>query len=190
MSGRVVQRLSVVLLLLVVVFGSVAVYYSVGLTAETRKVAALQQVANELQNRIGQLEQRLSALDASTRNVSVLGFNPVVIYDSANESVVTVQGSKIVPVLTIFGPQQSIESVIGSGFVVNYANAHYVLTNFHVIDGVVSVTVTFWNGDAYSGKVIGGDALSDLAVISSKLRQLICTPLTSPHPRHSRWERR
>jgi len=166
MSRRVFQGLLVTLLLLVVVFGSLAVYYNTALGAETTKVSALQQAANELQNRNGQLEQQVSALDTSTRNVSVLGFNPVMIYDGANQSVVTIQGTKTATVLTIFGPQQSIESVIGSGFVIDYANSSYVLTNYHVVDGVVNVTVTFWNGDAYLGKVIGVDALSDLAVVS------------------------
>jgi S1-C subfamily serine protease len=80
--------------------------------------------------------------------------------------VVTVQGSKVVTVLTLFGPEQSVEGIVGSGFLVDYANSDYVLTNFHVVDGVVNVTVTFWNGDAYPAKVVGGDALSDLAVLS------------------------
>src|SRR5208337_1032967 len=102
-----------------------------------------------------QLEQRLSSLDQSSRNASVLGFNAVAIYDSANESVVTVQGSKLVTVLTLLGPQQSVDSIVGSGFVVNYANSDYVLTNFHVVDGAENITVTFWNGDAYPAKVIG-----------------------------------
>jgi len=158
--------LLVILVLLVVLFGSVALYYNVALGAETAKVTALQQATAELQRRNSQLEERLSSLDQSTPNASVLGFNPVEVYESTNRSVVTIQGSKIAAVLTLFGPQQSIESVIGSGFVIDYANLHYVLTNFHVIDGIVNATVTFRDGDAYPVTVIGSDALSDLAVVS------------------------
>jgi S1-C subfamily serine protease len=95
-----------------------------------------------------------------------LGFNPVAVYESANRSVVTIQGSKVATVLTLFGPRQGIEGVIGSGFVIDYANSYCILTNFHVVDGIVNATVTFWDGDAYPAKVVGLDALSDLAVVS------------------------
>jgi len=166
MSAVIHKRLTVVLLLLVVVSGTVAVYCNAALMVQAAKVSALQQANGELQGQNAELEQRLGTLDQSARNASVLGFNAVAIYDGANESVVTVQGSKIVTVLTLFGPQQSIDSVVGSGFVVDYANSDYLLTNFHVVDGVVNITVTFWNGDAYPAKVIGSDALSDLAVLS------------------------
>ena len=160
------KRLTVVLVLLVVVFGIVAAYCNATLIVQATKVSSFEQANDELQTQNAILEQRLSSLDQSARNASVLGFNAVAIYDSANESVVTVQGAKIVTVLTIFGPQQSVDSIVGSGFIVDYANSDYVLTNFHVVDGVVNVTVTFWNGDAYPAKVIGSDALSDLAVLS------------------------
>jgi len=160
------KRLTVVLVLLVVVFGIVAAYCNATLIVQATKVSSFEQANDELQTQNSILEQRLSSLDQSARNASILGFNAVAIYDSANESVVTVQGAKIVTVLTIFGPQQSVDSIVGSGFIVDYANSDYVLTNFHVVDGVVNVTVTFWNGDAYPAKVIGSDALSDLAVLS------------------------
>jgi S1-C subfamily serine protease len=166
MSGKASRRLSVLLVLLVVLFGSIALYYSVALGTETTKLAALQQATDELQLRNTQLEQRLSSVNQSTPNASALGFDPVEVYESANRSVITIQGSKIATVLTLFGPQQGIESVIGSGFVIDYANSYYVLTNFHVVDGMVNATVTFWDGDAYPAKVVGLDALSDLAVVS------------------------
>ena len=175
MSGIVYKRLSIALLLLVVVFGATLVYFNSAVAAESTKLSTLEQVTAELQARNGQLEQRLSSLDQSSVNSSVLQFNPVLIYDSANDSVVTIQGSKAVVALTLFGPQQSIESVIGSGFVIDYADAYYVLTNFHVVDGAANITVTFWNGDAYPAKVIGSDPLSDLAVIS------INAPLSDLH---------
>ena len=160
------KKLTVALLLLVIAFGTVDVYYNSTLTVQATKAYALQQANGELQTENAELEQRLSALDQSSRNASALGFNSVAIYDSTNQSVVTVQGSKLVTVLTLLGPQQSVESMVGSGFVINYGNSDYILTNFHVVDGAVNITATFWNGDAYPAKVIGNDALSDLAVLS------------------------
>ena len=158
--------MSASLVLLVVLFGSIALYYSVALGAEAAKVPTLQQATDELQRKNSQLEQRLSSLNQPTSNASTLGFSPVDVYESANRSVVTIQGFKIVTVLTLFGPQQGVERVIGSGFVIDYANSYYVLTNFHVVDGIVNATVTFWDGDAYPAKVVGSDAFSDLAVLS------------------------
>lgn len=160
------KRLTVALLLLVVVFGAVAAYDAAALTAQASKVYAVQQTNDELQSRNTELEQHLASLDGSASNVSVLGFNSVTIYDSANRSVVTVQGFKTISMLTILGPQQPIETIEGSGFVIDYANSQYVLTNFHVVDGAVNVTVTFWNGDAYPATVVGSDALSDIALLS------------------------
>jgi S1-C subfamily serine protease len=57
--------------------------------------------------------------------------------------------------------------VLGSGFVVDYSNAYYIVTNFHVIDSTVNTTVTFWDGNSYPAKVVGSDSLSDIAVITT-----------------------
>ena len=51
----------------------------------------------------------------------------------------------------------------GSGFVLTPDG--YIATNYHVIDGADTVKVTFYNGDSYDAKVIGGDEDYDIAVI-------------------------
>jgi S1-C subfamily serine protease len=109
-------------------------------------------------------------------NTSVSQLNPVAIYESSNRSVVTVQGSKVVVVVTLFGSQEAVESVIGSGFVISGTNSDYVITNFHVVDGVVNTTVTFWNGDSFPAEIVGTDAYSDLSVLSVK------APTSDLHP--------
>jgi S1-C subfamily serine protease len=52
----------------------------------------------------------------------------------------------------------------GSGVVVDAA-AGYVLTNFHVIRGAELAEVTFGDGRAVAGQVIGTDPVSDLALV-------------------------
>jgi S1-C subfamily serine protease len=79
---------------------------------------------------------------------------------------VTIQGDEVVTVNTVYGPQTSIGTVLGSGFVVMYQNSYYVVTNYHVVNGVSNMTVTFWNGDAYQGRVVGTDGYSDLAIVA------------------------
>jgi S1-C subfamily serine protease len=145
------------------------VYYNSALASANAKVASLQESVGKLRNQLSSTQPQ--------GNVSVVGLNPVAIYASSNDSVVTVQGSRSVTVLTIFGPQTSVESVLGSGFVIENSDSYLVVTNFHVVDSMVNTTVTFWNGDAYVATVVGSDPYSDIAVLSTKAPQNDLHPL-------------
>jgi S1-C subfamily serine protease len=61
-------------------------------------------------------------------------------------------------------PLQGESTSLGSGFIQDAAKG-LIITNNHVIQGSNTVDVTFANGNTYSAKVIGTDALSDLAVL-------------------------
>ena len=55
----------------------------------------------------------------------------------------------------------------GTGFVYKKdGDTAYVLTNNHVIEGGNKVTLTFTNGQVIEAKIVGSDALSDIAVLS------------------------
>jgi S1-C subfamily serine protease len=161
-------KILAVLLVLVIGFAAIAIYSSIALTEESSKVNALQKTAAELQTRNSQLESNLSFLSRLQSNVTIYGIDPARIYGNSNRSVVTIQGSEVTIVDTIFGPQRAITSVLGSGFVIDYSNSYYLVTNFHVVDGIVNATVTFWNGEAYPAKIVGSDAYSDIAVIATQ----------------------
>jgi S1-C subfamily serine protease len=165
-----------VLIVVVMVLASMAAFYNFSLASANAKVNSLERSTAGLQERNVELQSMLSVVQ-SRENVSAVSLNPVWIYDNANRSVVTIQGSKIVTVLTLFGPQNTVGSVLGSGFVVKYAGSYFVATNFHVVDGLVNVTETFWNGDAYRATVIGSDPYSDLAVLSTPAPQSDLHPL-------------
>lgn len=103
---------------------------------------------------------------APALNGSVAGtIDAVQIYKDANASVVTVDGYVTTTVGVFFGSATVQEEVLGSGFVMSYDNANYIVTNFHVVDGSNNMTVVFWNGDAYPATVVGTDPYSDLAVV-------------------------
>lgn len=89
------------------------------------------------------------------------------IYAKSNRSVVTIQGVKLEIADTGSGLEKSSVAVLGSGFTVQYSGSPYLVTNFHVVDSLVNISVTFSNGDAFRGKVVGFDAYSDLAVLST-----------------------
>ena len=51
----------------------------------------------------------------------------------------------------------------GSGFIISEDG--YIVTNYHVIDGAVSIKVTLYNDETYDAKLIGGEELNDVAVL-------------------------
>jgi serine protease Do len=52
---------------------------------------------------------------------------------------------------------------VGSGFIVEKSG--YILTNYHVIEDALRISVTLQNGEEYTAKVIGVDGETDLAVL-------------------------
>jgi 2-alkenal reductase len=105
-------------------------------------------------------------LSASVGSSTTPSINAVQIYTDSNESVVTVDGFTTTSVSGFFGGGETVqEEILGSGFVMSYNNANYIITNFHVVNGVSNMTVIFRNGDAYPASVVGTDPYSDLAVV-------------------------
>src|SRR5262249_9205142 len=112
------------------------------------------------------------------------GFSPVV--KSATPAVVNISSSKIVrsPELGALGPMdESIlqrffsddlmrqfrmprerrERSLGSGVIVNPNG--YILTNSHVVDGATDVKVSLSDDRELTGKIIGTDPGTDIAVL-------------------------
>lgn len=56
----------------------------------------------------------------------------------------------------------------------------YIVTNTHVLDGAKAVTVTTSDGTEYTGKLVGADAVSDIAVLKIEAQGL--TPPNSATP--------
>jgi len=158
----------VAILLLVLALAAVVVYYNGLISQKTSSdnatIGNLQSTIAGLESTTSALRAQVSSLNSSTNST---GAEPALIYSIANRSVVTVQGSEETTTETIFGPQTSISTVLGSGFVTSFQNSYYVITNYHVVDGVSNLTVTFWDGNSYTATVVGTDPYSDLAVVSA-----------------------
>lgn len=58
----------------------------------------------------------------------------------------------------------------GSGFILSKDG--YILTNYHVVKGAETVTVTTYSGDEYSATYIGGEEDYDIAVIKVEAQDL------------------
>ena len=126
-----------------------------------------QALIDSLQSENAQLQAQLAALTQSANGTSP-GLNSIAIYRTDSGGIVTVQGTQS----TGF----SNSTILGSGFVVNYSNADYIVTNYHVVAGVSGVTVTFQDGDAYPATTLGSDGYSDLAVLR------VSAPASEFHP--------
>jgi S1-C subfamily serine protease len=156
------------ILVVAVLLASLLTYSAVSSLRTAPSAAAPQQaLINALESQNAELQRELTAQGPQS-NASLIGLNPVQIYQEASSSVVTVQG--------VEGSGSSNSTVLGSGFATDLSGAHYIVTNFHVVQGVTALTVTFHDGDAYPAAVVGSDGYSDLAVLN------VSAPSSEFHP--------
>ncbi len=118
------------------------------------------QQINSLKNDISNLKNQVSRLSGNQTityvgNVTVQQNSTALIelYQDVKDSVVLVRG--------ITGSETSQ----GSGFVYSFSGVMVVITNYHVVHGATSLSVTFSNGNGYAAKVNGTDPYADLAVL-------------------------
>jgi S1-C subfamily serine protease len=168
--GRHAGTLAVALVL-ALLLGVTVIYYNAQLSQSNNSsnsaIRSLQSQITGLQSSIAVLKaQSQSSNQGGTAGSSSNGTEAQSIFSGAANSVLMIEGDVATTVQTFFGPRTTYSTVLGSGFVITYQGVDYVVTNFHVVDGMANMTVTFSNGDSYIGKVVGTDRYSDLAVVS------------------------
>ena len=133
---------------------------------------------HELQNQVSSLESTQDPNETTGNITYVVGenFSLSQLYDQVKNSVVVVQGMQ--PEYDFFGQIYAYAEVQGSGFVYNSTGQCVIITNYHVIQNAINITVTFTNGDAYASKVVGSDPYEDLAVLSANASEDENSPLT------------
>jgi S1-C subfamily serine protease len=126
---------------------------------------------DKLQNQVTSLQQQLSNIQTAQsinyQNVSVISEENVSVsqlYAQVEDSVVVIR-DMMLSQSDFFG-RAYYSQVQGSGFVYNFEGQNVIVTNYHVINGAVNITVTFSNGNAYSATVLGSDPYAELAVLS------------------------
>ncbi len=174
-NRRAVTRPYWALLVVVIILSSAGTYYLASSTLgrpSNPSVQQLQALVNSLESENAALRNKLASLSPST-NTSILGLNPVAIYKQVSPSVVTVQGVET--------SAAGNSSVLGSGFVTDFQGTNYVVTNYHVVQNVAGLTVTFSDGNAYPAAVVGTDPYVDLAVVSLQASSTEFHPLQIGH---------
>jgi S1-C subfamily serine protease len=152
-----------VIVLLILSASLAALYYEY--TQADQSVSTLNSSVTSLEQQRSTLLQLLSANSTSTSGVPAgnsSGIDTALIYDYANMSVVTIQGLQATN--SFFGT--TYQQVEGSGFVIQEGGSDYIVSNYHVVQNDVNISVTFQDGNAYRGKVVGSDPYSDLAVLT------------------------
>jgi S1-C subfamily serine protease len=96
------------------------------------------------------------------------------LYAEVKDSVVVIRG---VTVQYDIFRRSYYSQVQGSGFVYNFAGQIVVITNYHMVQNVLNITVTFINGNGYAATVLGSDPYADLAVLSTNAPQSEYYPL-------------
>jgi len=151
-----VTRFTAVLIAVSIVVGTVAgglLSYSM----VSKQIADLQNQVSTLQEQVANLRSAQNVTNVFGGNVSLSA-----LYDKIKGSVVTIYGF----ILQTNSSTTYYTQIQGSGFVYNYTGQMIIVTNFHVVNNVVNITVTFIDGDGYRAVVLGSDPYADLAVLS------------------------
>ena len=97
-----------------------------------------------------ELQSKVQILEAKVESLEVNGTVLPDLYERVKDSVVLIRGT----------------TSQGSGFVYNFSETMFVITNYHVVEGAISISVTFSDGNGYAAEVKGTDPYADLAVLS------------------------
>ena len=155
----------IVLFTLGLLVGGLGTYF-----VNTLQVSHLNKDVSDLQSQVAMLRgSQNQTITNQTITIYQNGSSLVEIFANVSESVVLIHGN------------QSDGGVQGSGFVYNYSNRMVILTNFHVIQEVTDLSITFSDGNGYAATVLGTDPYADLAVLSvqAPTDELIPLPVVS-----------
>jgi len=96
------------------------------------------------------------------------------LYKQVENSVVIIRG--LLVQYDFFG-RPYYSQVQGSGFVYSSSSRMVIVTNYHVVENAINITVTLADGDAYAATTLGYDPYADLAALSSSAPQAQLQPL-------------
>jgi len=120
----------------------------------------------DLQNQLFDVQNQMYTLQLNNSNSNNAAEIFSVLYSKVRESIVDIQC--FVPYYNEYGYKIGDGSRTGSGFVTNVRGQQVIVTNNHVINACINITVTFADGSSYVATVLGADMYSDLAILKVK----------------------
>ncbi|MBO3802762.1 MAG: trypsin-like peptidase domain-containing protein [Candidatus Brockarchaeota archaeon] len=156
----------------------VSAVFGYGLLSVQQTILLQKEEIGRLNENLRDLERQVSALTEAVQSRSP---EPSVdlaeLYSRVRGSIVVVQGVVVQRIFTIFGPVLQYSKVQGSGFVCSSTGRNVIVTNYHVVNQVQNLTVSFYNGDAFDAVILGSDPYSDLAVLAISASEVELEPL-------------
>ncbi|MBX5321301.1 MAG: trypsin-like peptidase domain-containing protein [Candidatus Bathyarchaeota archaeon] len=148
--------------------------YSLGYLTTSEKLNDLESQLSTLQEQMSNLQSTQNVINQN--NTFILGENVSLsgLYEQVKDSVVIIRG--VIVQYDIFH-RAYYTQVQGSGFVYNFTGGMVIITNYHVVESTINVTVTFINGNGYAATVLGSDPYADLAVLLTDAPQSEFKPL-------------
>ena len=147
----------------------------------TASALLLSRNIDDLKSQVSMLQGQVAALQSGNNitpqgNTYLTGENASLaqLYAGVKDSVVVIQALTVQ--YDIFR-RPYYSSVQGSGFFYSVNNQMVVITNNHVVQDTINITITFINGNSYAAALLGSDPYADLAVLSTEAPQNECVPL-------------
>ena len=149
------------LVITMVVFSMISMFvFTAAADAQSREVA------KELQNAFREVSSEVLPVVVQVNTVNVIErrtVNPFEFFFRFPNS----EGNS-----SPFESQEYRQQGIGSGVIVDRrGNTVYVLTNNHVVEGAEEIEVNLNDGRKFTGEIIGGDPLRDLALVAFNTRE-------------------
>ena len=157
------MTLSCLLALAIVVTGAVGAVVYLQMTWGD-EIKRNEQLIHQMQQTIEELREEIKDNSytgngnsvSGTPNESVNGLTPGQVYAQSVDSIVTVSA-------TVRGTMGQQGTSTGSGFIISEDG--YIVTNYHVVEGATSVSVTLHNSEEHRAEIVGYDNANDVAVL-------------------------
>jgi len=166
-KAKLSPTILIVTIVIVSLFAGGLLGYSIGYSTISGRI-------NELQNQISNFQSAQNVVNQN--NTYILGENVSLpqLYAQVKDSVVVIRGLTVA--YDMFR-RPYYSQVQGSGFVYNFTGQMVVITNYHVVQGAINITVTFINGNGYTATVLGSDPYAELSVLSANAPESEYQPL-------------
>jgi S1-C subfamily serine protease len=136
------------------------------------------QNTDEIMEEISSIQSQLSALQEQINNIKTtsITYENITYYIAENVSLSQLfeQVRESVVVIEAVSPTATVQ---GSGFVYNYEGQMIILTNNHVIENAITITVTFSNENTYAASLKASNPSTDVAVLTTSAPQSEYNPL-------------
>ena len=171
--------LTVILVLVTVLACATSVFFFTRLTAQEKRT---EQMLYELNQQVLALQEELNSKSFTGNGNSVSGspntnadgtLTPGQVYAKVVDSVVAITAKAT----TASGTGYITSTASGSGFILTEDG--YIVTNYHVVEGADSLTVTTNDGAEYTASLCGSDSGNDLAVLKVEAQGLPAVTLGS-----------